>query len=82
MTRGGDGVAVTALRVAWFCLALGVAAPGLAQSQGAKDVFYKGIIEGKSGLRSTARAKRIRPTDNIRESWFVSLCISAVHNVF
>ena len=56
MTRGGGGVAVTALRVAWLCLALGVAAPGLAQPQGAKDAFYKGIIEGKSGLYQKAVA--------------------------
>lgn len=56
MTRGGDGVAVTALRVAWFCLAVAVAAPGLAQSQGARDVFYKGIIEGKSGFYQKAVA--------------------------
>jgi tetratricopeptide (TPR) repeat protein len=54
MTRGGDGLAVTVLRLASFCLALGVAVSGLAQSQGARNVFYKGIIEGKSGYYQKA----------------------------
>jgi tetratricopeptide (TPR) repeat protein len=56
MTRGGAGLAVTALRAAGFCLTLGIAAPGLAQPPGAKDAFYKGIIEGKSGLYQKAVA--------------------------
>jgi len=45
--HGRGGLAATALRVVW--LALVAAAPALAQPQAARDAFYKGIIEGKSG---------------------------------
>lgn len=54
--REEGGLAVTTLRVAWVCLAMSIAAPGLAQSQAARDVFYKGIIEGKSGFYQKAVA--------------------------
>lgn len=48
------GLAATALRVACLWLALVVAAPGLAEPQAARDAFYKGIIEGKSGVQQKA----------------------------
>lgn len=51
---GKGELAVTALRVALLWLALVAAAPGLAQSQLARDAFYKGIIEGKSGVQQKA----------------------------
>lgn len=53
---GKGGLAATALRVASVCLALVAAAPGLAQSPAAKEAFYKGIIEGKSGVQQKAVA--------------------------
>jgi tetratricopeptide (TPR) repeat protein len=51
-----SGLAVTGLCVASFCLALAAAAPAWAQSLGARDAFYKGIIEGKSGFHQKAAA--------------------------
>lgn len=44
-----SGPASSALRAVWFCLALLGATAALAQPQAARDAFYKGIIEGKSG---------------------------------
>lgn len=52
--RGSGGPVATGLRLAVFCLALVVAVPGLAQPQAARDAFYKGIIEGKSGVQKKA----------------------------
>jgi len=40
------------LALLWLCVALG--APALAQSPEARDAFYKGIIEGKSGASKKA----------------------------
>ena len=51
---GRGGLALAASRAVWFCLALAAAVPGLAQPQAARDVFYKGIIEGKSGQQQKA----------------------------
>ncbi len=51
-TRGGF---VTAgLRRAGFCLALVMAVPALAQPQAAREAFFKGVIEGKSGDQQKA----------------------------
>lgn len=55
-TLGNDGLAMAGLRLVLFGLALVFATPGLAQSQAARGVFYKGIIEGKSGLYQKAVA--------------------------
>ena len=48
MIRGSHGVTAGSLWLLAFCLAL-AAVPGSAQPQAARDAFYKGIIEGKSG---------------------------------
>lgn len=51
---GRGGFALAASRAVWFCLALAAAVPGLAQPQAARDAFFKGIIEGKSGQQQKA----------------------------
>lgn len=47
--NGRGGPAFSALHAASLCLALLSPALGLAQPQAARDAFYNGIIEGKSG---------------------------------
>ncbi len=52
--RGRGGFVAAGVRLALLCLALVVAAPGHAQPQAARDAFFKGIIEGKSGVQQKA----------------------------
>lgn len=49
----GDGRAASALFLLPFCLALGTV-PAWSQPQAARDAFYKGIVEGKSGVPQKA----------------------------
>jgi tetratricopeptide (TPR) repeat protein len=53
VTRGAYGRAGRPLSLLVLCLVLG-AGPALAQPQAARDAFYKGIIEGKSGAPQKA----------------------------
>ena len=52
--RVSGGLMAAGSRLAGLCLALVLAAPALAQPQAARDAFFKGIIEGKSGGQKKA----------------------------